>query len=181
MREVKSVAHDAELSWPEFRRDPFGFAARSVTAYGRAASRFFSQRDVALATLTSFVAISILVVSVFALERYRSTHELASANPYENLQVVGYVENEIPQEQPKPEGEAAGLNEGKGGGSKRKYEAAHGGGGGGRREELPASRGKVPTAQLESAADTHGQPEAARGDAAAPADSRHDTDGSAAC
>ncbi|HVF44853.1 MAG TPA: hypothetical protein VM936_17645, partial [Pyrinomonadaceae bacterium] len=148
-REVKAVAHDAELSWPEFRRDPFGFAARSVTAYGRAAARFFSQRDVALATLTSFVAISILVVSVAALERFRASHELAGANPYEDLQVVGYVENPIPKDQPKPEGEAAGLNEGKGGGSKQKYEAAHGGGGGGRREELPASRGKLPNAQLE--------------------------------
>jgi TonB family protein len=149
LREVKSVARDAELSWPEFRRNPFGFTARSFTAYGGAAARFFSQRDVALATLTSVFAISILVVSVFALERYRSAHGLASANPYENLQVVGYVENPIPKDQPKPDGEAAGLNEGKGGGSKQKYEAAHGGGGGGRREELEASRGKLPTAQLE--------------------------------
>ncbi|HVF67446.1 MAG TPA: energy transducer TonB [Pyrinomonadaceae bacterium] len=148
-REVKAVAHDAELSWPEFRRDPFGFAARSVTAYGRAAARFFSQRDVALATLTSVLAVSILVASVAALERFRASHDLASANPYENLQVVGYVENPIPNEQPKPNDEAAGLNEGKGGGSKPKYEAAHGGGGGGRREELPASHGKLPTAQLE--------------------------------
>ncbi|HEV7891820.1 MAG TPA: energy transducer TonB [Pyrinomonadaceae bacterium] len=149
LREVKSVAHDAELSWPEFRRDPFGFVARSVTAYGRASARFFSQRDVALATLTSVFAISILVVSVFALERYRSAHGLASANPYENLQFVGYVEKDIPKDEPKPDGEAAGLNKGKGGGSKQKYEAAHGGGGGGRREELEASRGKLPTAQLE--------------------------------
>src|SRR3954471_23829392 len=54
-RELKSVASEAELSWPEFRRDPFGFTSRSVTAYTRAAARFFSQRDVALATLTSFV------------------------------------------------------------------------------------------------------------------------------
>jgi len=148
-REVGAVARDAELSWPAFRRDPFGFAARSFTAYGRAAARFFSQRDVALATLTSVLAISILVASVAALERYRSTHELAAANPYENLQVVGYVENQIPQEQPKPKDEAAGLNEGKGGGSKPKYEAAHGGGGGGRQDQTPASRGKLPTAQLE--------------------------------
>ncbi|HKG11694.1 MAG TPA: energy transducer TonB [Pyrinomonadaceae bacterium] len=149
LREVTAVARDAELSWPEFRRDPFGFAARSFTAYGRAAARFFSQRDVALATLTSFVAISILVVSVAALERYRASHGLASTNPYENLEVVSYVENEVPRDQPKPEGEAAGTNQGKGGGSKQKYEAAHGGGGGGRREELDASRGKLPAAQLE--------------------------------
>src|SRR5215212_1105263 len=100
LREVKAVAHDAELSWPEFRRDPFGFAARSVTAYGRAASRFFSQRDVALATLTSVLAISILVISVAALERFRASHELAGANPYENLEVYGYVEKPIPKEQP---------------------------------------------------------------------------------
>src|SRR5919112_499124 len=44
---------------------------------------------------------------------------------------------------------AAGTNEGRGGGSKPKYEAAHGGGGGGRQEQTPASQGKLPTAQLE--------------------------------
>jgi TonB family protein len=148
-RELKAVARDAELSWPEFKSDPLGFAARSFTAYGRAVTRFFSQRDVALATVTAFFAVSILVTSVFALEHFRAK-QLASANPYENLELLGYAdESEIPKEQPTPKEGAAGTNEGHGGGSKQKYEAAHGGGGGGRREESPASRGKLPTPQLD--------------------------------
>jgi TonB family protein len=150
-RELKAVARDAELSWPEFRRDPLGFTARSVNAYGSAAARFFSQRDVALATLTSFVAISIIVVSVFALERYRASHEQLRAGINDELEFKGWFGEEIPREQPKPKDGVAGTNEGRGGGSKAKQDAAHGGGGGGRDEQLPASRGKLPTAQLEMA------------------------------
>jgi TonB family protein len=146
-RELQNVGYDAELTWPEFKRDPLGFTGRSVGAYTRAAWAFFSQRNVALATLSSFVLLSLLLGSVFALERLRASR-LASANPYENLELVGFVEKEIPREQEKPDKGAAGTEEGKGGGSKQKQEAAHGGGGGGRQEQLPASAGKLPTAQL---------------------------------
>ncbi len=147
--ELRGVAREAELTWPEFKRDPFGFAVRSTTAYARAAYGFLSERNVALAALSSFVLISILLGSVFALEQYRR-RQLAISNPNENLQLVGYVdENGIPREQPQPKEGAAGTNEGKGGGSKPKQDAAHGGGGGGRQEELPASAGKLPTATLQ--------------------------------
>ncbi len=44
-KEIKSVAHDAELTWPEFKKDPLGFTGRSVTAYSRAGWKFFSQRN----------------------------------------------------------------------------------------------------------------------------------------
>ncbi|HST53926.1 MAG TPA: TonB family protein [Pyrinomonadaceae bacterium] len=148
VRQLKSVAQDAELTWPEFRRDPFGFAHRSVGAYGQAGLAFFSQRNVALATLASFVFISLLLGSVFALGRLHG-RELASANPYDNLQVVGYVdENGIPRDQEKSKEGTAGTETGKGGGSKPQYERPHGGGGGGRDEQLQASAGKLPTAQL---------------------------------
>jgi TonB family protein len=70
-------------------------------------------------------------------------------NPYENLEVVGYVENEVPKEQPTPDKGTAGTNEGKGGGSKPKQEKPGGGGGGGRQDQTPASQGKLPTPQLE--------------------------------
>src|SRR5947209_18404271 len=149
LRELRGVARGAELTWPEFKRDPFGFAARSAAAYTRAAYGFFSQRNVALATLSSFVLVSILLGSVYALEQFRQ-RSLASANPNEDLTLVGMInpENEIPKEQPDPDKGTAGTNEGKGGGSKPKQDAAHGGGGGGRQEELQASQGKLPTAQL---------------------------------
>src|ERR1043166_7567237 len=137
-----------ELTWPEFKRDPFGFVARSTAAYTRAAYGFLAERNVALAALSSFVLISILLGSVFAIEQYRRRQmasasadeqeqyrrrQVASAGADEQLELIGYVdENGIPREQPQPKEGAAGTNEGNGGGSKPKQDAAPGGGGGGR-------------------------------------------------
>jgi TonB family protein len=150
VKELRSVAHDAELTWPEFKRDPVGFTKRSAAAYGRATWKFASQRNNAVAMVAAVVVIASVVGLVVALEKLRQSR-LANTNPYENLEIVGYVdpENPIPKEQPTPEKGAAGTNEGKGGGSKPKYEKPAGGGGGGRQEQTPASQGKLPTAQLE--------------------------------
>jgi TonB family protein len=149
LRELRGVARGAELTWPEFKRDPFGFAARSATAYTRAAYGFLAERNVALAALSSFVLISILLGSVFAIERYRR-RQLASASADEQLELVGYVDEKgIPREQPQPKEGAAGTNKGQGGGSKPQYDKPHGGGGGGRQEELPPSAGKMPPASLQ--------------------------------
>jgi TonB family protein len=150
VKELKSVGHDAELTWPEFKRDPVGFTKRSASAYGSAGWKFFSQRNVALAVAASFVVIGSVVGLVIFLESIRSK-QLAGTNPYENLELVGYVENEIPKEQPTPDKGAAGTNEGKGGGSKPEYKKPGGGGGGGRQEQTPASAGKMPPAQLDQA------------------------------
>jgi TonB family protein len=147
-KELKAVGHDAELTWPEFKRDPVGFTQRSAKAYGTAGWKFLSQRNVAVAIAAAFVIIGGVVGLVIAVERLRVQHA-ASTNPYENLEIVGYVENEIPKEQPTPDKGTAGTNEGKGGGSKPKQEKPAGGGGGGRQEQAPASAGKLPTAQLE--------------------------------
>ena len=149
LRELRGVARGAELTWPEFKRDPFGFVARSTAAYTRAAYGFLAERNVALAALSSFVLISILLGSVFAIEQYRR-RQMASASADEQLELIGYVdENGIPREQPQPKEGAAGTNEGNGGGSKPKQDAARGGGGGGRQEQSPASVGKLPTATLQ--------------------------------
>ncbi|HEY0172027.1 MAG TPA: hypothetical protein VGB98_13475, partial [Pyrinomonadaceae bacterium] len=72
-RELRASGAAAGLTWPEFKRDPVGFAARSVGAYGRAGRAFFSQRDVALATASAFVFVSLLLGTVFALERFRAS------------------------------------------------------------------------------------------------------------
>jgi len=148
VREVKAVGHDAELTWPEFKKDPVGFTRRSAAAYGSAGWKFVSQRNVAVAIVAAVVVIGSVVGLVIALERLRG-QQLAEVNPYENLEVVGYVENEVPKEQPTPDKGTAGLNEGKGGGSKPKQDKPGGGGGGGRQDQTPASQGKLPTAQLE--------------------------------
>ena len=157
VKELKAVGHDAELTWPEFKRDPVGFSKRSARAYGAAGWKFFSQPNVALATLAAVIFISGFLTFIFAAENSCAILtrfgfqcvSIARANPYENLEIVGYVENEIPKEQPTPDKGPAGTNEGKGGGSKPKYEKPAGGGGGGRQDQTPASAGKLPTAQLE--------------------------------
>ncbi len=64
----------------------------------------------------------------------------------DQLVVQQYID--IPNEQPTPDEGTAGLNKGKGGGSKPKQEKPGGGGGGGREEQKPASFGKTPQASL---------------------------------
>jgi hypothetical protein len=39
------------LTWPEFKRDPFGFVKRSVQGYGQMVGKFFGKRDAVLAIL----------------------------------------------------------------------------------------------------------------------------------
>jgi TonB family protein len=157
LREVKAVAHDAELTWPEFKRDPAGFAKRTAFASGELIKKFFRQDYTYPAVIAPF-CVALIIAGVWVAVAKTDKCFFArlvglrcvvrSENPYENLEVVSYVENEIPKEQEKPDKGAAGTNEGKGGGSKKEYEKPHGGGGGGRQEELPASAGKLPTAQL---------------------------------
>jgi TonB family protein len=148
IKELKSVGHEAELTWPEFKRDPVEFTKRTAVAYGTASYKFFSQPNVALSVLAAFIFCLGGIAAFFALDKVGSMRA-ASQNPYENLEIVGYVENEIPKEQPTPDKGTAGTNEGKGGGSKPKYEKPAGGGGGGRQEQTPASAGKLPTASLD--------------------------------
>src|SRR5215212_6828848 len=157
VKELKSVGHDAELTWPEFKRDPVGFTKRSAKAYGAAGAKFLKQDNTVPAVVAPFI-VAVIVAGAWAGIVFRCNImnafgrqcvESVSENPYENLELVGYVENEIPKEQPTPDKGTAGTNEGKGGGSKPKYEKPAGGGGGGRQEQAPASAGKLPTAQLE--------------------------------
>ncbi|PYS77811.1 MAG: hypothetical protein DMF66_08545 [Acidobacteria bacterium] len=157
VREVKAAAHEAELTWPEFKRDPAGFTRRTANASGALVKKFFRQDYAVPAVVTPFV-VFLLIGGVWAGVRFRCEFRslmgrpcpAGSVNPYEDLELVQMIdpENEIPKEQQKPDKGPAGTETGKGGGSKPKQDAAHGGGGGGRQEELPASQGKLPTAQL---------------------------------
>ncbi|HKQ52397.1 MAG TPA: hypothetical protein VJT74_08520, partial [Pyrinomonadaceae bacterium] len=57
MGELKEVAHNSELTWPEFKRDPFGYSRRFVTGYGSLVWRFFSRKEVAIATSTALLIV----------------------------------------------------------------------------------------------------------------------------
>src|SRR5690242_7085455 len=67
--ELGNVAHNYQLTWPEFKRDPFGFVKRSIQGYGSMVGRFFSSRDAVIALLLSVVAMAVLVGAIFLLDR----------------------------------------------------------------------------------------------------------------
>jgi TonB family protein len=144
--ELKAVAHESELTWPEFKRDPFGFTKRMVVGYGQAGWRVLSQPNVATGVLSALVVVIAMVLGVFLIDRIQ-TRNRAEQIAQNNEQLVDQI-FDIPAEQPTPDPGTAGLNKGSGGGSKPKPEKAAGGGGGGREEQKPASFGKTPQASL---------------------------------
>jgi TonB family protein len=147
MAELKEVAHESELTWPEFKRDPFGFTKRMVVGYGQASWKFLSQPNVATAVLSALVLVMTIVLGVFWIDRIQSRKQAAELAKAEEQQLVDQL-IDIPDEQPTPDPGTAGLNKGSGGGSKPKPEKAAGGGGGGREDPRPASFGKTPQASL---------------------------------
>jgi TonB family protein len=216
-KEVTDVAHEYQLTWPEFKRDPFGFTKRSLVGYGQMASKFLANRNVLLGLVVAILAMvglvgviglldraqpggmsrtgfisfavvaGIILASIFIiwLRKSQSGAVLGAPEAESNNAVLGMVaafsvftlligggvlynfwqnriqeaqQNteqdvvqqfiDIPNEQPTPDEGTAGLNKGKGGGSKPKQEKPGGGGGGGREEQKPASFGKTPQASL---------------------------------
>ncbi len=142
---LKGVAHESELTWPEFKRDPFGFTKRMVTGYGQAGWKFLSQPNVATGVLAALFVMITAVFLVIWLDRVQTRRDEERA-AHEELVVDQFID--LPSEQPTPDAGTAGLDKGKGGGSKPKQEKPGGGGGGGREDPKPASFGKVPQASL---------------------------------
>ncbi|MGH9875145.1 MAG: TonB family protein [Pyrinomonadaceae bacterium] len=68
-KEVADVAHEYQLTWPEFKRDPFGFTKRSVVGYGQMASKFFGNRNVAAGLIVAVIALLGLVGIMALLDR----------------------------------------------------------------------------------------------------------------
>src|SRR3989442_597299 len=67
--ELGEVAHNYQLTWPEFKRDPFGFVKRSLQGYGQMIGRFFASRDAVIASGFSLAAMAALVGLIFLLDR----------------------------------------------------------------------------------------------------------------
>ncbi len=70
--EVSRVGHEYQLTWPEFKRDPFGFTKRSIVGYGQMAARNFGSRNVLIAIGTGFLAMIVLVAVVTFMDRTNS-------------------------------------------------------------------------------------------------------------
>jgi TonB family protein len=70
--ELREVAHESQLTWPEFKRDPFGFTKRSFKAYGKMAGGFFSRPNVAIALMTALVSMIVLAIGIAWIEKSQS-------------------------------------------------------------------------------------------------------------
>jgi len=71
--ELGNVAHNYQLTWPDFKRDPFGFVKRSFQGYGQMAGKFFSSRDVVIASVLSVVSLVVLVGAIYFLDKTQAT------------------------------------------------------------------------------------------------------------
>jgi len=86
--ELGGVAHNYQLTWPEFKRDPFGFVKRSAQGYGQMIGGFFASRDVVIASGFSLAAMAALVGLIFLLDRTQGGGTGASRK---SLFVVGIL------------------------------------------------------------------------------------------
>ncbi len=144
--ELRAAGRESQLTWPELKRDPVGFARRTAVGYGLLLRRLVAQEHVAQAMVAAFVVILSLVGAVVALDRYHRAQRSALARVNESeYELVGWA-NAIPNEPKQEEGPAGMAARGTGGGSLANKERPGGGGGGGRHEALPASSGKLPPA-----------------------------------
>jgi TonB family protein len=71
--EIKDVAHEYELTWPEFKRDPFGFTKRTFVGYGQMFMKFLRKPNVLLAMGAAFLGMVALVGAVMLMDRTQST------------------------------------------------------------------------------------------------------------
>ena len=72
--ELRAVALESQLTWPEFRRDPFSFVKRSMSAYGLMLWRFFRSPNVAVAALTAIVFVLSISIGLVGMDRWRASH-----------------------------------------------------------------------------------------------------------
>ncbi|HEV7682343.1 MAG TPA: TonB family protein [Pyrinomonadaceae bacterium] len=68
-KEVSDVAHEYQLTWPEFKRDPFGFTKRSLVGYGQMATKFFGNRNIIAGLIVAVIAMLALVGIMALLDR----------------------------------------------------------------------------------------------------------------
>ena len=70
--ELGDTAHEYQLTWPEFKRDPFGFTKRTVVGYGGMLRKFLAKPNVLLAMGAAVLGVIALVGAVMLMDRTRS-------------------------------------------------------------------------------------------------------------
>jgi TonB family protein len=67
--ELNDVRHQYQLTWPEFKRDPFGFTKRTFVGYGEMFMKFLRKPNVLLAMGAAVLAMFALVGAVMLMDR----------------------------------------------------------------------------------------------------------------
>ncbi len=67
--EMRDTAREYQLTWPEFKRDPFGFTKRTFVGYGQMLRKFLGKPNVLLAMGAAVVAMLALVGVVMVMDR----------------------------------------------------------------------------------------------------------------
>jgi TonB family protein len=67
--EMRDTAREYQLTWPEFKRDPFGFTKRTFVGYGQMARKFLGGPNVMLAMGAAVFAMLALVAAVMLMDR----------------------------------------------------------------------------------------------------------------
>jgi hypothetical protein len=71
-QEFSYVGHEYQLTWPEFKRDPFGFTKRTFVGYGSVFMKFVRKPNVMLGLGAAFLAMLALVGAVMLMDRTQS-------------------------------------------------------------------------------------------------------------
>jgi TonB family protein len=71
--ELGDVRHEYQLTWPEFKRDPFGFTKRTFVGYGQMFTKFLRKPNVLLAMGAAFLGMLALVGAVMLMDRAQGT------------------------------------------------------------------------------------------------------------
>src|SRR5689334_13828333 len=72
--EFGDVAQEYKLTWPEFKRDPFGFTKRTFVGYGQMFMKFLRKPNVMLAMGAAVLGVLALVGAVTLMERSHSAN-----------------------------------------------------------------------------------------------------------
>ncbi|HEU4766770.1 MAG TPA: TonB family protein [Pyrinomonadaceae bacterium] len=70
---LSDVAHESQLTWPEFKRDPFGFTKRTIVGYGGMLRQFLGKPNVLVAMGAAFLGMVALVGAVALMDRSQSS------------------------------------------------------------------------------------------------------------
>jgi TonB family protein len=68
--EIRGVAKQSQLTWPEFKRDPLGFVKRSISGYGQVVSNLVGNRYIAIALSVAVGVFLVLGVGIWASSRF---------------------------------------------------------------------------------------------------------------